>query len=82
MSRGYMSQRVHVLGGKCPGVYVLGVSVQGVHVWGGLCPRTADNNTHNYVESTCSQKVTSSYQFSLWFGGIYYIMLYGVLSYV
>ena len=45
MSRGYMSQGVHVLGGKCPGVsvqgvsvwgvYVLGVSVQGVHVRGG-----------------------------------------------
>ena len=39
-----MSQRVYVLGGKCPGGkcaggkclgYVLGVSVQGVHVRGG-----------------------------------------------
>ena len=34
MSRGYLSQGVHDLGGKCPGV-----SVQGVYVPGGICPR-------------------------------------------
>ena len=30
--------RIYVIGGMCPGVYVLGLSVRGVHVWKGFCP--------------------------------------------
>ena len=68
MSRGYMSQGVYVLGGKCPGgkcpggkcpgVYVLGVSVRGVHVRGGYVLEPCNGHQGRCLSCNCPRVLT------------------------
>ena len=68
MSRGYMSQGVYVLGGKCPGGKCPGGKCPGgICPWGkcpgGLCPRTMPDVTSviiAYKTCTCYSVLSKS----------------------